>query len=89
MRERSRAVHRSFDRRPAGFIDRVPYPQRIEQEQKRTGLREAAVVGTGMIRARRVAFGVTDSGFIMGSMGSVVARNSHASSKSPSISSFR
>jgi acetyl-CoA carboxylase carboxyl transferase subunit beta len=57
---------------PLGFIDRVPYPQRIEQEQKRTGLREAAVVGTGMIRARRVAFGVTDSGFIMGSMGAVV-----------------
>jgi acetyl-CoA carboxylase carboxyl transferase subunit beta len=57
---------------PLGFIDRVPYPQRIAQEQKKTGLREAAVVGTGMIRARRVAFGVTDSGFIMGSMGSVV-----------------
>jgi acetyl-CoA carboxylase carboxyl transferase subunit beta len=57
---------------PLEFVDRAPYPQRIEQEQKKTGLREAAVVGTGMIRARRVAFGVTDSGFIMGSMGSVV-----------------
>jgi acetyl-CoA carboxylase carboxyl transferase subunit beta len=57
---------------PLGFIDRVPYPDRIKQEQKRTGLSEAAVVGTGMIRARRVAFGVTDSGFIMGSMGAVV-----------------
>jgi acetyl-CoA carboxylase carboxyl transferase subunit beta len=57
---------------PLGFVDRAPYPQRIEQEQKKTGLREAAVVGTGMIRARRVAFGVTDSGFIMGSMGAVV-----------------
>ncbi len=30
------------------------------------------MTGTGMIRARRVAFGVTDSAFIMGSMGSVV-----------------
>jgi acetyl-CoA carboxylase carboxyl transferase subunit beta len=30
------------------------------------------LTGTGMIRARRVAFGVTDSAFIMGSMGSVV-----------------
>jgi acetyl-CoA carboxylase carboxyl transferase subunit beta len=50
----------------------VNYPQKIEEEQKRTGLREAAVVGTGMIRGRRVAFGVTDSAFIMGSMGSVV-----------------
>ena len=57
---------------PLGFIDKVPYPQRIEEEQQRTGLREAAVVGAGMIRGRRVAFGVTDSAFIMGSMGSVV-----------------
>ena len=33
---------------------------------------DAAIVGTGMIRARRVVFGVTDSAFIMGSMGAVV-----------------
>jgi acetyl-CoA carboxylase carboxyl transferase subunit beta len=57
---------------PLGFVDKVPYPQRLKEEQQRTGLKEAAVVGTGMIRARRVAFGVTDSSFIMGSMGSVV-----------------
>jgi acetyl-CoA carboxylase carboxyl transferase subunit beta len=57
---------------PLQFVDKVPYPKRIEEEQKRTGLREAAIVGTGMIRGRRVAFGVTDSAFIMGSMGSVV-----------------
>jgi acetyl-CoA carboxylase carboxyl transferase subunit beta len=57
---------------PLGFVDKIPYPQRLEEEQQRTGLREAAVVGAGMIRGRRVAFGVTDSAFIMGSMGSVV-----------------
>jgi acetyl-CoA carboxylase carboxyl transferase subunit beta len=57
---------------PLEFVDRKPYRQRLQEEQERTGLREAAVVGTGMIRARRVAFGVTDSSFIMGSMGSVV-----------------
>jgi acetyl-CoA carboxylase carboxyl transferase subunit beta len=57
---------------PLGFVDKIPYSQRLEEEQQRTGLSEAAVVGTGMIRARRVAFGVTDSSFIMGSMGSVV-----------------
>ena len=57
---------------PLGFKDKMPYSERLVAEQKRTGLSEAAVVGTGMIRARRVAFGVTDSAFIMGSMGSVV-----------------
>jgi acetyl-CoA carboxylase carboxyl transferase subunit beta len=57
---------------PLGFTDKKPYAERLKSEQARTGLRDAAVVGTGMIRARRVAFGVTDSAFIMGSMGSVV-----------------
>ena len=57
---------------PLDFVDKRPYRERLKEEQPRTGLRDAAIVGTGMIRARRVAFGVTDSAFIMGSMGSVV-----------------
>jgi acetyl-CoA carboxylase carboxyl transferase subunit beta len=57
---------------PLDFVDRKPYPERIAADQKRTGLKEAAVVGSGRVRARRVAFGMTDSSFIMGSMGSVV-----------------
>lgn len=57
---------------PLKFADKKAYCERLVAEQARTGLRDAALVGTGMIRARRVAFGVTDSAFIMGSMGSVV-----------------
>ncbi len=57
---------------PLGFKDKKAYIEKLSDEQKRTGLSDAAVTGTGMIRARRVAFGVTDSAFIMGSMGSVV-----------------
>ncbi len=57
---------------PLEFQDKRPYRDRLKVEQQRTGLKDAAIVGTGMIRARRVAFGVTDSAFIMGSMGSVV-----------------
>lgn len=57
---------------PLGFVDKRPYAQKLKEEQQRTGLKDAAVTGAGMIRARRVAFGVTDSSFIMGSMGSVV-----------------
>lgn len=57
---------------PLGFHDQKPYAERLRAEQKRTGLTDAAITGTGMIRARRVAIGVTDSAFIMGSMGSVV-----------------
>ncbi|MBS0210942.1 MAG: acetyl-CoA carboxylase carboxyltransferase subunit beta [Planctomycetes bacterium] len=57
---------------PLGFVDKKPYAQRLQAEQKRTGLNDAALTGHGMIRARRVAVGITDSAFIMGSMGSVV-----------------
>jgi acetyl-CoA carboxylase carboxyl transferase subunit beta len=57
---------------PLRFSDKKPYAERVVAEQNRTGLRDAALTGNGMIRGRRVAFGVTDSAFIMGSMGSVV-----------------
>jgi acetyl-CoA carboxylase carboxyl transferase subunit beta len=57
---------------PLGFADKKPYRDRLLVEQQRTGLSDAVITGSGMIRARRVAFAVTDSAFIMGSMGSVV-----------------
>ncbi len=57
---------------PLQFADSKPYKERLLAEQQRTGMSDAAVTGGGMIRARRVAVGVTDSAFIMGSMGSVV-----------------
>ena len=57
---------------PLGFKGARPYLEKLKQDQKKTGLREACVVGVGEISGVRVAFGVTDSRFIMGSMGSVV-----------------
>jgi acetyl-CoA carboxylase carboxyl transferase subunit beta len=57
---------------PLEFADVRKYADRLVGEQQRTGLSDAVVTGSGMIRARRVAFAVTDSAFIMGSMGSVV-----------------
>ena len=55
-----------------GFHDRIPYAERLEAEQKKTGMLDAAVVGKGFIRGRPVVFGVTDFAFMAGSMGSVV-----------------
>lgn len=57
---------------PLEFFDRKSYKDRIKDEMKATGLREAIVTGCGRIRARKVAIGVLDSRFIMASMGSVV-----------------
>ncbi len=57
---------------PLGFTDRKPYAERLVEEQKRTGLREACITGRGYLRGRPLVCAVTDSAFIMGSMGSVV-----------------
>ena len=58
---------------PLDFKDKSrTYVDRVKAEQAKTGLSDAALTGVGMIRARRVAIGITDSQFIMGSMGSVV-----------------
>lgn len=57
---------------PLEFNDRLPYPERLKAEQAKTGMRDAAVVGKGFIRARPVVLGVTDFAFMAGSMGSVV-----------------
>ena len=57
---------------PLGFADKRSYKDRLAAEQKKTGLNEACVVGRGYMRGRPLVFGLTDSAFIMGSMGSVV-----------------
>jgi acetyl-CoA carboxylase carboxyl transferase subunit beta len=57
---------------PLSFKDKKAYADRLVSEQKRTGLVDAVITGKGRVRARPVALGVTDSAFIMGSMGSVV-----------------
>jgi acetyl-CoA carboxylase carboxyl transferase subunit beta len=57
---------------PLDFNDRLPYADRLKAEQAKTGLRDAAVVGQGFIRGRKVVLGITDFAFMAGSMGSVV-----------------
>jgi acetyl-CoA carboxylase carboxyl transferase subunit beta len=57
---------------PLEFEGPKSYKEKLEEEKRSTSLREAAVIGEALIGKKRVAFGVTDSRFIMGSMGSVV-----------------
>jgi acetyl-CoA carboxylase carboxyl transferase subunit beta len=57
---------------PLGFVDRIPYSKRLEDEQAKTGMPDAAVTGQGFIRGRGVVLGITDFAFMAGSMGSVV-----------------
>ena len=55
-----------------GFVDQKPYPERLEAARVSTGVRDAAVWGTGTIAGTRVAMCVMDFAFMGGSMGTVV-----------------
>lgn len=57
---------------PLAFVDEKPYPARVDEAQRRTGLPEAIVTGTGAIEGRRVVIGAMEFGFLGGSMGTVV-----------------
>lgn len=57
---------------PLKFVARRTYKERLDETQKKTGLRDACVVGCAEIGEVPVVLGVSDSRFLMGSMGSVV-----------------
>ncbi|MDQ7779219.1 MAG: acetyl-CoA carboxylase, carboxyltransferase subunit beta [Planctomycetota bacterium] len=57
---------------PLSFEAVVSYTEKLEESQRETEMNEAAMTGVGAINGIKVAIGVTDSRFIMGSMGSVV-----------------
>ncbi|MBI2165279.1 MAG: acetyl-CoA carboxylase carboxyl transferase subunit beta [Chloroflexi bacterium] len=57
---------------PLSFSSRESYRRRIFRDQKRTGLAEAAVVGTCLVNGTKAVLIVLDFGFMGGSMGSVV-----------------
>jgi acetyl-CoA carboxylase carboxyl transferase subunit beta len=55
-----------------GFVDQKPYSERLEAAKIATGIRDAAVWGTGTISGTKVVICVMDFAFMGGSMGSVV-----------------
>ncbi|MCM8773125.1 MAG: acetyl-CoA carboxylase, carboxyltransferase subunit beta [Candidatus Omnitrophica bacterium] len=57
---------------PLEFKGPKSYKEKLREEQLATGLKEAVIVGCAKINKKKIALGVTDSRFIMGSMGSVV-----------------
>ncbi len=57
---------------PIKFKGPKSYPVKLKEDQLATGLSDAVITGEGLLQEKKVAIGVTDSRFIMGSMGSVV-----------------
>ncbi len=54
------------------FVDLIPYPERIADASRKSGLDEAVVTGSGRIEGTNIGVAVMDFGFIGGSMGVVV-----------------
>lgn len=57
---------------PLNFRDSQKYLDRIKGSQKKTGMNDAVISGTGAVESIPVSFAVMDFAFMGGSMGSVV-----------------
>ena len=57
---------------PLQFNVPKPYADKVREEQQVCGMADACITGQGLLEGREVVVGVTDSRFMMGSMGSVV-----------------
>ena len=73
---------------PLEFVDKIPYREKLSEEQKRTGLKDAAMTGTGMIRGRprglrRDRFGLHDGQHGLGGGREAHPRHERASAAPP------
>ena len=57
---------------PLEFKGPKTYKNKLSADQLSTGLKDAVITGDGLINSKKTVLAVTDSRFIMGSMGSVV-----------------
>lgn len=57
---------------PLSFSAAKSYPEKVKEDQEKTGLLEAAISGEGTVEGHKAEFVVVDSNFMIGSMGSVV-----------------
>lgn len=57
---------------PLEFKGPKTYKEKLKSDQQETGLTDAVITGYGTVNGKKTAIAVTDSRFIMGSMGSVV-----------------
>ncbi|MDQ3012895.1 MAG: acetyl-CoA carboxylase carboxyl transferase subunit beta, partial [Acidobacteriota bacterium] len=57
---------------PLGFVDKIPYHERLRKAQRETGLLDAIITGEGTLGGRNIVICAMEFKFIGGSMGSVV-----------------
>ncbi len=54
------------------FVDRKPYPARLTEAQRKTGMNDGVRAATGKVGGHEMSVAAMDFGFIGGSMGSVI-----------------
>lgn len=57
---------------PLGFKDTLPYKDRLQENEKKSGIKEAAIYGDAKINGKDIVIVVLDFSFMGGSMGTVV-----------------
>lgn len=57
---------------PLGFKDTIPYKERLQENEKKSGIREAVIYGDAKINGKDIVIAVLDFLFMGGSMGTVV-----------------
>jgi acetyl-CoA carboxylase carboxyl transferase subunit beta len=60
------------DADPLGFVDSRPYPERLREARRRTGLAEGVLCARGRIEGRPVVVAAMDFRFLGGSLGAAV-----------------
>jgi len=57
---------------PLEFKGPKTYKDKLREDRQKTNLNEAVITGEGLLNGKKISLAITDSQFIMGSMGSVV-----------------
>lgn len=61
------------------FIDSKPYIERIKEAKNKSGFENSIICGTGEIFSHKVVFGIINSSFLEGSLGSLETENIYRS----------
>lgn len=57
---------------PLGFKDTIPYKERLQENEKKSGIKESIIYGEAKINGKDIVIAVLDFSFMGGSMGTVV-----------------
>ncbi len=66
---------------PLEFVDTKPYPQRIEEGDKKSGVNDSVTSGHGLVHGRKLSAAMMNFNYIGGSLGSVAGEKIYRAAK--------